>query len=102
MIRLIVTTHDSAVASHIGGPVEVWSQIFEVDHPALEAALRPANDYQVKVLTVERTSVNSLSEFQPLVEPLCKVCGARMVPTGWECKSCVKTQQPAIGVWWLP
>lgn len=56
MIHIIVTTYDAGMAANLGGAVESWSEIFEIDHPALEACIRAQSTYQSKVISVERST----------------------------------------------
>jgi hypothetical protein len=40
MIRLVVVASDCAAAANVGGNVATSATTFDIDHPALEAALR--------------------------------------------------------------
>ena len=41
MIRIVVQVADSAMAAHIGGPVQTWCKTFDVEAPDLEAFMQP-------------------------------------------------------------
>lgn len=64
MIRLIVNFSDAG--SMMGGNTlpEEWSEIFEIEHPALEEALRRKMPYGAKKLTFEERNGG-----MPLPEP---------------------------------
>lgn len=53
MIRLIVTFSDAGAMMGGNSQPDVWSEVFEVEHPALERALRSRLDYGAKQITYE-------------------------------------------------
>lgn len=45
MIRLIVRIDDAGMACNVGGSVLTTLKTFDIDHPALEAALKATGTY---------------------------------------------------------
>ena len=42
MIRIVVMAADCGAAANVGGPVHTEYLTFDIEHPALEAALKPS------------------------------------------------------------